>query len=216
MYHNYKAIIFDMDGTLIDSMWVWARVDEKFFAQHHMPFPKTLQQEIEGLSMYETAEYFLSHFPLSYSESELIAIWNDMAAYEYHHEVPYKPGALEFLKEVKSLGLKTGIATSNSRELVEEADSHLQFSKYIDYIVTSNEVPNGKPAPDIYLKIADKLKVHPKDCLVFEDIPGGITAATRAGMDTCAIEDDFSRHLQQEKKKMATYFITSYLELLHK
>ncbi|SFP93540.1 haloacid dehalogenase superfamily, subfamily IA, variant 3 with third motif having DD or ED/haloacid dehalogenase superfamily, subfamily IA, variant 1 with third motif having Dx(3-4)D or Dx(3-4)E [Lachnospiraceae bacterium XBB1006] len=214
MYKNYKAIIFDMDGTLIDSMWVWPKLDEDFFKNEQLPMPETLQKDIEGYSMKETAEYFIKNFSLSYTVSELMDLWNDMASYQYANEVPYKKGAFEFLKKVKDLGIKTGIATSNSRELVELVDQNLHFSSYIDTIVTAKEVPCGKPAPDIYLTVANHLNVDPKDCLVFEDIPNGLLAAIRAGMDTCAVSDEFSRDMDFEKRQMATHFIDSYEELL--
>lgn len=214
MYKNYEAVIFDMDGTLINSMWLWENVDKKFFKQHNMEMPKTLQKDIEGLSMNDTAEYFLKHFPISYTKDELITIWNKMAEYEYRHEVFYKEGALEFIKHLKKQGMKLGIATSNSRELVEVTNEHLHFMDYMDCVITSKEVPNGKPNPDIYLAVAERLGVTPEKCLVFEDVVGGITAGIRAGMDTCAVQDDFSYDSWEEKKRLATYFIESYKELL--
>lgn len=214
MYKKYKAVIFDMDGTLIDSMWIWPKLDEDFFEQEQIPMPDTLQKDIEGYSMQETAEYFVKTFPISYSVPELMELWNDMAAYQYAHEVPYKDGAFRFLQELKARGVKTGIATSNSRELVELVDKKLHFSQYIDTIVTAKEVPKGKPDPDIYLTVAKQLQVAPKDCLVFEDVPNGLLAAKRAGMDTCAVSDDFSRDMEEEKRQMAEHFIYSYDELL--
>lgn len=214
MHPDYKAVIFDMDGTLIDSMWVWTRLDEKFFEERQMSMPETLARDIEGLSMQETAAYFINTFGLDYEIPELMALWNDMAAWEYTHEVPYKEGAYEFLKQVKALGLKTGIATSNSRELVNMVDERLHFLPYIDVLVTTNEVPKGKPAPDIYLLVAEKLGVDPKNCLVFEDIPSGILAGKNAGMSTCAVQDDFSAHLEDEKRLLADHFIYSFRELM--
>ncbi|MBE5907093.1 MAG: HAD family phosphatase, partial [Lachnospiraceae bacterium] len=162
MFKNYKAIIFDMDGTLIDSMWIWPKLDKDFFANEKIPMPDTLQKDIEGYSMKETAEYFIKTFPLSYTVKELMDVWNEMAAYQYANEVPYKKGAYEFLRKIKAMGIKTGIATSNSRELVELVDKSLHFSDFIDTIVTAKEVPCGKPAPDIYLTVAEHLNVKPE------------------------------------------------------
>lgn len=214
MHPEYKAIIFDMDGTLIDSMWVWTRLDEKFFEERNMTMPNSLAKDIEGLSMQQTAEYFIKTFHLNYSVTELVELWNEMAAWEYTHEVPYKEGADSFLKYAKEHGMKIGIATSNSRELVELVDKRLSFLPYVDVLVTSNEVPNGKPEPDIYLKVAEQLQVKPEECLVFEDIPSGILAGKRAGMSTCAVQDDFSSHLEDEKRNLADYFINSFQEIM--
>ncbi|MCR4956084.1 MAG: HAD family phosphatase [Lachnospiraceae bacterium] len=214
MIKNYKAVIFDMDGTLLDSMWVWPTLDRQFFENEKLDMPDNLLEEIQGLSMHEIAVYYLEHFPLDYSVEELIQIWNDMANEHYANNVTYKKGALSFLKHLKKNHYKLGIATSNSRELVDICDRRLLFTEYIDEMVTSGEVKKGKPHPDIYLKVAHKLGVRPEECLVFEDIPGGLLAAKRAGMDTCAVADEFSNHLKKEKQQMATYFIESFEELL--
>lgn len=72
----------------------------------------------------------------------------------------------------------------------------------------------GKPEPDIYLKVAQDLEVEPKDCLVFEDVPAGILAGRRAGMEVCAVDDEFSKHMEQEKRELADYFIRDYFDIL--
>ena len=106
-----------------------------------------------------------------------------------------------------------GIATSNSRDLVEAIDSRLHFTDYIKIIVTNDEVPNGKPAPDIYLKVAETLNSDPKKCLVFEDVPGGIRAGKAAGMKVCAVHDDLSMTMDEEKKNLSDYYIYNYSEI---
>lgn len=214
MLNNIDAIIFDMDGTLIDSMWVWTQVDKDFLGERGLSMPASLQKEIEGYSFDQTADYFLKTFPLDMDKETLKQIWIDMSFRAYETKVPFKPGALQFLKKVKEMGLKTGIATSNSRILTETVGKNLGFLPYIDCIITSEEVPNGKPEPDIYLTVAKRLCIPPDKCLVFEDIPNGILAGKRAGMKTCAVWDDFSRHLDEEKKSMADYYIKDYFDIL--
>ena len=89
-----------------------------------------------------------------------------------------------------------------------------RFYDYMDAFLTANEVTRGKPAPDVYLAVAEKLGLEPKDCLVFEDIPAGIQAGLSAGMRVCAVEDAYSARLMQQKKSLAHYYITSYDEVL--
>lgn len=215
MLEGMEAAIFDLDGTLIDSMGMWYEIDVEFLAQFGSDVPSDLQKSIEGMSFTETAEYFRDRFPfIPYSVEQLKVIWNQMAYEKYAHEVALKPGILEFLTYLKENDMKTGIATSNSRELVEVALENLGVKKYFDSIRTSCEVAKGKPAPDIYLLVAKDLGVAPEKCMCFEDVPAGLMAGNSANMRTCAIEDDFSRLMVEEKKELADVYIEDYFELL--
>lgn len=213
MLENKKAVIFDLDGTLIDSMWMWRDIDIEYLGRFGIPLPETLQKDISGMSFSETAVYFKETFGIPDSLDEIKKTWNEMAFYKYTHEVPLKPGALEFLKRLKAQGIRTGIATSNSRELVEAVVKSLNISEYMDEIHTSCEVEKGKPAPDIYLLVAEYLGVKPEECLVFEDIPEGLLAGKRAGMEICAVEDAFSVSMTEEKRELADYYISHYDEV---
>lgn len=214
MLTNKKAVIFDLDGTLIDSMLMWDEINVEYLGQFGLEVPKDLQKKISGMSFTEAAVYFKETFHLPVSIEEIKEAWNEMAMYKYVHEVPLKPGVLEFLKKLKRRGIKTGIATSNSVELVKAVLESLQIAEYFDEVHTSCEVPKGKPAPDIYLLVAKYLLVAPEQCLVFEDVPEGIMAGKRAGMQVCAIEDDFSKSMVEEKKALADYYIADYREIL--
>ena len=214
MLENRKGIIFDLDGTMVDSMWMWRQIDMEFMAGRNLEFTEQLQQNIEGMSFRETAEYFIRTYPITESVEDLMKIWIDMAKDKYAHEVLLKPGIEKFLQEAKKLGIKMGIATSNARELLDVVAGKYRFYDYIDAVLTANEVTRGKPAPDVYLAVAGKLGLEPKDCLVFEDIPAGIRAGLAAGMRVCAVEDAYSAGLLDQKKKLAHYYITSYDQIL--
>lgn len=214
MLNHKKAVIFDLDGTMTDSMWVWDEIDQEFFEREQMEMPPTLQKEIEGMSFTETATYFTKTFSLKYTVDELKQIWNDMAMEKYKHVVPLKPGILQFLEYLKENYYKIGIATSNSRLLLDAFLEARGLDSYIDAITTSCDVCKGKPAPDVYLETAKKLQVAPAECLVFEDIPMGIMAGKAAGMQVCAVEDKYSADMRSEKKELADYYITDYAQIL--
>lgn len=214
MLEQIEAVIFDLDGTLVDSMWMWKEIDIEFLGRYGYECPDDLQRSIEGMSFSETAVYFKERFTLPLSLDEIKACWIRMSIDKYRNEVPLKTGVRDFLKFLKSRGIKTGIATSNGRDMVDAVLASLQVADYFELVATACEVAAGKPAPDIYLKVADELGVKPENCLVFEDIPAGILAGKRAGMKVCAVADDFSRGLTEEKKKMADFYIQDYEELL--
>lgn len=213
MLENIKAVIFDLDGSLVDSMWIWRDIDIEYLGRFGIELPKELQTEIEGKSFSETAVYFKERFDIPDSLEQMKEDWNRMAWDKYMNEVMLKPGADVFLHHCLDKGIKLGIATSNSRQLVEAVANARGFGKDFDCIMTACEVEKGKPSPDIYLAVADKLGVKPADCLVFEDITPGIMAGKNAGMRVCAVEDDYSMRQIEEKKALADYYIRDYYEI---
>ena len=212
--NGIEAVIFDLDGTLIDSMWMWKQIDIDYLARHGHELPADLQDCIEGMSFSETAVYFKERFSLSDPLDVIKADWNRMAYDIYVNEVPLKPGVLEFLKYLKERGIRTGIATSNSKELLLAVLESLGIAAYFDELHTSCEVEKGKPAPDIYLLVAETLGVIPERCLVFEDIMQGILAGKAAGMRVCAVQDEFSVKQEAEKAETADWFIGGFDELM--
>lgn len=210
MLKNIKAVIFDLDGTLVDSMWIWKDIDIEYLERFGLSLPEDLQYEIEGMSFTETAAYFKERFALPGTLEEIKQTWYEMAYEKYRYQVPLKPGAGRFLQLLNKKGIKLGMATSNGIELVNAVAEVYGFHRSFHSIRTACDVKKGKPAPDIYLKVADDLKVAPKNCLVFEDVPMGILAGKNAGMKVCAVADDFSRNQIKQKRKIADYFIQTY------
>lgn len=213
MLNNIEAVFFDMDGTIIDSMWMWKQIDIEFLGSRNIELPNDLQKQIEGMSFTETAIYFKEKFNLEESLDEIKHIWNDMAMDKYKNEVHLKNGVMDFLKYLKKNNIKMGIATSNSRELAECSLEANGVIDYFDAIVTGCDVGIGKPAPDIYLKNAELCKVAPEKCLVFEDILQGIEAGHNAGMKVCAVYDKYSEYIDEEKHQLADYYIYDFTDL---
>ena len=214
MLNNIKAVLFDLDGTLVESMSMWGDIDVDYLKKFHIPVPEGLQKAIEGLSMYQTAVYFKGNFAIEDSLENIMDEWNRMAYEKYTTEIPLKPGVRAFLDVLKSKNIPCGIATSNSRILTEAILKSHQVENYFSLMVTGDEITNGKPNPEVYLEAAKKLDIAPEHCLVFEDIPFGIMAGKRAGMTVCAVEDDYSMNDMEEKIRLADFYIKSYEELL--
>ena len=207
---NIDAVIFDMDGTLIDSMWMWEQIDIDYLARFGYTLPADLQECIEGMSFTETAFYIKDRFNIPEDTDTMMKTWNDMAYEFYRTKVDFKPGAREFLSELKKRGIKIGMATSNSMELVDVVLDHLDAHAYFDEIHISSEVKHGKPFPDIYLLVAEKLGVERNRCLVFEDILPGIWAGKAARMKVCAVYDKYAHQEINIAMKYSDYYIRGF------
>ena len=214
MLENIKAVIFDVDGTIADSMWMWKQIDIEYLGRFEIPLPEDLQKNIEGMSFRETAFYFKEHFPIPDTIEKMMDDWNAMAKHKYRYEIPLKTGVKEFITLCKNKGILLGIATSNSSELLGYLLKAHKAEAWFDVIITGSDGLKGKPAPDMYLEAAKRLNTEPKNCLVFEDIMPGIMAGKRAGMKVCAVDDLYSKDVLEQKKKEADYFIGSFEELL--
>ena len=214
MLEGKKAVLFDLDGTLVDSMGMWKEIDIEYLGRFGISLPEKLQADIEGMSFSETAVYFQKRFKLPDTVEQIKEDWNRMAWDKYMNEVPLKPGAEVFLPLCSKLGIRCGIATSNSRELVENVVKARGVESFFSCIMTACDVGKGKPAPDIYLEAARRLDTAPTDCLVFEDILPGIQSGKAAGMQVCAVDDVYSGDVREEKRRMADFFIKDYWELV--
>ena len=213
MLEHIKAVLFDLDGTLVDSMWVWNDIDVEYLGRFGLSLPETLQKEIEGMSFTETAVYIKQKFSIPDPIEKMKEDWNAMAFDKYVNEVPLKKGLSEFLALCRKKGIRLGIATSNSRQLVDVIIASHGLTEYFDGIVTGCEVNRGKPWPDVYLETARRCGASPEHCLVFEDIVPGIQAGRNAGMKVCAVADAYSVYPEKEKRKLADYYIEDFTEI---
>lgn len=214
MFNDTKAIIFDLDGTLVDSLWVWSYIDTNYLSKHNIIAPNNLHSEICHLSFIDTAKYFKNTFNIPDSIDEIMAEWNSMAYDSYSSEVFIKKGVKEFLDKLKDLGIKIALATSNSEELLTITLKNNNIYDYFDVITTTSEVTRGKDHPDVYLLTANKLNVDPKDCIVFEDILLAVRGAKKAGMKVFAVKDNHSINDIDNLINESDYFFECYTELI--
>lgn len=213
LLENKEAVIFDIDGTLIDSMGVWTEVDRIYLDRHHKEMPENLQRDLAGLSILQTADYFREVIGIDDPPETMLAEWNELAFEQYRYQIQMKPGAARWLALIAEKGLPMAVCTSNTRALAMTALQTHDVEKYLKVILTGEDVVKGKPDPYIYLTAAERMGVNPANCLVFEDIPEGIQAGLSAGMKVCAVQDDFSDYQDAEKKKLADYYIQSFEDI---
>ena len=188
-----KAAIFDLDGTLLDSMGVWDQVDIDFLGKRGIEVPTDYMIKVSSMQFQQIAEYTIARFGLKATPEALMQEWDDMARVAYSTTVEAKPGALDYLRDLKSAGAKIGVATSLPPQLREPALRHVGMLDMFDDIVSVDDANDvGKDQPDVYLLAAERLGAKPADCTVFEDLLVGIKSAKSVGMKVWAMHDDSS------------------------
>ena len=211
---NIEGAVFDLDGTLLDSSWVWEKVDEKFLGDRGFQVPDDYVDEISPLGAERAAVYTIERFGLNEDKDDIVREWIEMAKKEYATEVVCKPYAKEFLEELHKLNIKMAVATSSDRELFMKTLEREGILKYFQKIVTVDEVERGKGYPDIYEEAARRINVNPHKCLVFEDILAGVTGASLGEFNVVAVFDEKSKHNWEKIKSISKYSINDYKELL--
>ena len=205
-----KAYIFDLDGTLLDSMGVWDQIDVDFLAKRGIELSSDYKNATSLMTPYEAAVYTIKRFVLQNSVDGLIREWNDMAAYAYGHTVRMKPYAKEYLITLRERRAKLAVATSMSPELCAPVLRNNGIDTMFHAICNTDETGYGKSRPDVFLLAAKKIGVTPGDCLVFEDILAAVKSAKSVGMSVCAVYDKASENDWEAIKAAADYAIVDF------
>ena len=178
-----KAAIFDLDGTLLDSMGVWDQVDIDFLAKRGIEVPADYMGKVAAMQFRQIAEYTIARFGLPDTPEALMQEWDDMARVAYSTVVEAKPHAVEYLSYLKRSGAKLAVATSLPPALREPAMKHVGIFDYFDQIVSVDDANDvGKDRPDVFLLAAGRLGVVPEQCTVFEDLLVAMRSAKSVGM----------------------------------
>ena len=211
---DFKAAIFDLDGTLLDSMGLWAQIDAEFLARRGIEATEDYIQAVTPLSFNDAAEYTIARYGLDESSEGIIAEWNQMSRDAYRHRVQMKPDAKEYLLHLKGSGVKLGVATALAPDLFNPALEHNGVLHLFDAFASLGEVKRGKGYPDIYLLASHRLGAAPAQCMVFEDISAGIGGAKAGGFRTCGVYDPYSAYEWAEIQGMADMTVERYRDLL--
>ena len=212
---SFDAAIFDLDGTLLDSMGIWEKIDEDFLGRRGIPVPPDYAKAIASIGFRETARYTIERFGLNETEEALLEEWSRMAAEEYALRVPLKPHAKAYLEALKGCGVKLATATSLSHRLSGPALRRCGIYDLFDAQCCTDELPEGrreKRLPDVFLLAAKKLAVRPETCIVFEDILPAVIGAKSAGMRVYCIADDASREQRDELARIADGYLEDFSE----
>jgi HAD superfamily hydrolase (TIGR01509 family) len=190
---RYRAVIFDMDGLLLDTETLWHAAETDLFARHGGEFTWDDKMAVIGTSYDFTAGYFADRLGLPRDRGPaLVSEMLELMHERVRRQVDARPGAVELVARLRSLdGVALGLASNSPRYLVDDALATAGMTDAFDAIVTSDDVEHPKPAPDVYLRACERLGVVPGDALALEDTTSGIAAAKAAGL-TCVAVPQFA------------------------
>lgn len=209
-----KGAIFDVDGTILDSMGVWGKVTESFFSKHGYVLTPEKALTYKEMTLDESLPQINEELGLGMTFEEIYEDFRQMVNVEYETNITLKADVDKYLKHLHEDGVKIAVATSGYEGMCKTTFKRLGILEYIDEYAFSAEVGVNKSKPDVYLLAAKRIGVEPGECMVFEDIVQGINTAKNAGFMTCAVYDESNRDETDRLKQLSDRYITGWSELL--
>lgn len=204
--------IFDVDGTLLDSMHIWRELGERYLRQKGLAAEEGLADKLYPMSLEESSVYLKQRYQLAEPVEKIVSETVAMIERFYREEVSLKPGVAAFLKALKERRIPMAIATSGSRDILMKALDRLRVKAYFRHILTCSDYGVSKREPAIYLAAAEKLGSKPEQTVVFEDVLHGIVSARSAGFLTVAVEDFSNERDRKAIKNSCDYYIQDFTD----
>ena len=204
-----KCAIFDFDGTLFDSMFIWDSVGEIYLRSLGKEPKPSMREDVRALSLYQSACYFKQEYDLSLSVEEIMTGINQTIEHFYIHEILPKPGVADFLKRMHKDGISMCIATASDRYQIEAALSRCGLEHYFDAIFTCSEVGHGKDEPVIFQKAMEHFGADRSSAVVFEDAIHAIQTAKADGFTVVSVYDT-SEKRQVEVRNLSDFYIADF------
>ena len=205
-----EAAIFDLDGTLLDSMPIWQGLGENYLLQKKLQPAPGLQDALKKMSLPQAAQHFQAVYGLREAEETILSEITTLIADFYRYEVPLKAGVAEYLQTLQAQNVKMCIATATERHLAESALERLGIRKYFSTILTSSEVKAGKEDPLIYQRALEQLGAPTTKTVVFEDALHAIETATAAGFRVVGVYDESAAQDKERIEALTEQYIYSF------
>lgn len=202
--------IFDLDGTILDSMPYWDSVGAEYMLSMGIVVPPEVKAQIQATSMSKVAEFLIDRYNLNMTVDEFKMNIYQMMAEHYRKEIPFKAGVDKFIKELSNRNVKMCIATATAKPLADAALTRLGLRKYFEEIFTVDEVGVGKTQPDIYRAALNRLGTKKEETFVIEDIWKAMETAHTDGFVTVGIYDNREEANQEKLKANADCYLESY------
>lgn len=203
---NIQGAVFDLDGTLTDSMYIWLKAPVDLVRRYGGDPPEDLAQDLKEMGRREAAEYLRSRYSLSATPEELMDALNDLVTEEYRSRVPMKPGADQLLSLLAARNIPCCIATASEAFQAQAAMERLGLWQHFCFAISCVQY-GGKTRPDIYLEAARRLGAAPAETVVFEDALHAARTAHEAGFRVCGVWDASAEEDQAGLRALADWYV---------
>jgi HAD superfamily hydrolase (TIGR01509 family) len=186
-----KAVIFDMDGVIINSEDIWKDMLIAFFAEHGGEYTWEMRAKLMGSNNEEWSRFIKETLRLGddWPLERVTKTIYERGVELYATRLQLMPGFIGLITRIRAKGLKTGLASGSTIEVITEVFDRFDLYQYFDVMLSSDSVEHSKPAPDVFLEVARQLHVQPEDCTGIEDSPNGVASILAAGMKCIAVPD---------------------------
>jgi len=207
---KYKYAIFDMDGTLTDSMGVWNRLAEEYITGLGYPYSPEVMERTAHLTLLDSAALFVQYYGLPKTPEQVAEEINALMEGHYRTDIPLKPGAKAMLERLRAAGCSMCVASSTSPDLIDICLRRLGVRDCFQFLLSAEEVGAGKDKPDVYLEAARRLGSVPAGTVVFEDVIFAARTAKSAGFPLVTVYDEYSKADQESLKELADRYILTW------
>ena len=206
---SIKAVLFDFDGTIADSLEVWKKLDDVFFSRRKINADHS-ELKLDGMCFSEAVNYIKKYFNLNDPIEAIKSEWRSLFTEIFLQSPSLKHKVYDFIKALKKEKFIICVGTSNDSIIVIEILQHFGLLDDMDYILTCCEVGLSKPKPKVYLDIARAININPSECVVFEDSIDGIRAGKSAGMHVVAVNDNHHNSVKEQIILESDFYIEDY------
>lgn len=209
---TFDAAIFDFDGTIADTAWIWEEVDRIFLGERGIPYTREYARMLSVLGFSSGAQYTIETYGLKERPEDICDEWTRLSHALYCTRVELRPGVEPYIRALQACGVRTALATANEPELISSMRL-VDVDSLFDVRVHGRDVNAAKDQPDIYLEAARRLGVTPERCIVFEDIEPGLLAAREAGFLTCAVRAGDAVQMLDEVRTAAELYLAEWSDI---
>ena len=211
---NKKYAIFDMDGTLVDSMAYWRNLGREYLRGKGVNENlDEIMERIRPMTMTESAQLFLEEFSLEGTAQSVADEMNAIMDRHYQDDIPLKEGVKEYLTKLHHRGVRMCVASATAESLKSACLERLGVAEYFEFLLSCETIGAGKSQPDVYFESAKRLGALPSEIAVYEDAAYAVKTAKHAGFYTIAIYDDSTKHKWERLKEMADEHITNWRDV---